>query len=165
MTHQQPPSPDERQLEQFVGSILRRQPLRQAPATLETRVLRELALAARPWWQRGFSRWPLAARVVCMPLGVGLAWLSLLTTARLVSLWQSIQHSAPASTAQAGLQWFQDLGLALQALGHVVTREIPQWWVYGGAGLAIFVYAALFGLSAAAFRTLLVTSTPARYPS
>ena len=166
MTRQDQFANDPRQLEQWVGSVLRQQPLRQAPATLEARVLRELALqAAHPWWQLGFSRWPMAARILFLPLGLGLVRLSFLTTARLVSLWDSIQQSAPASAAQSGLRWFENLGLALQALGNVVTRDLPQWWVYGGAGLALLMYAALFGLGAVAVRTLVAHSEPLRYPS
>ena len=160
------PPPDERQLEQFIGALLGQQPLRQAPTTLEHRVLRELALrASRPWWLQGFSRWPWAARVLFLPLGLGLVQLSFLTTARLVALWQTLRLSAPASSAQSGLQTLGNLSLAVQSLGNMVAREIPQVWIYGGAGLALLVYAAMFGLGAAAFRTLIVTSEPVRYPS
>jgi len=166
MTHPQQPAPDERALEQLIGSVLRQQPLRRAPATLEARVLRELALrAAHPWWQLGFSHWPRAARILCLPVGMALVPLSFLITSRLLSLWQSVQQSTPANAAQSGWRWLENLGQALQALGNVVTREIPQWWVYGGACAALLMYAALFGLGAAAFRTLFVTSEPVRYPS
>jgi len=160
------PPRDERQLEQFIGAVLGQQPLRQAPATLETRVLQELALrSSKPWWLQGFSRWPWAARLLFLPLGLGLVRLSFLTTAGLVSLWQTLQRSSPASSAQAGLQTLGSLGQAVQMLGNMVTRDIPQVWIYGGAGLALLLYAAMFGLGAAAFRTLVVTSEPVRYPS
>src|SRR5476651_573061 len=153
------PPRDERQLERDIGTVLSRQPLRQAPSTLETRVLRELALqASKPWWLQGFSRWPWAARVLFLPLGLGLVQLSLLTTGRLMSLWQTVQTSAPASSAQSGLQLLGNLSQAVQTLGNMLTHAIPQVWIYGAAGLALLLYAALFGLGAAAFRTLLVTS-------
>jgi len=159
-------APDERQLEQFIGSLLRQQPLRQAPATLEQRVLRELELrSARAWSQSGFSRWPWMARILCLPVGAALVWLSFLTTARLLSLWQAIEVSAPASAAQSGVRWFETFGLALQSLGNLVTHAVPQWLIYGGAGAALLMYAAFFGLGAAAFRTLFVTPEPVRYPS
>ena len=160
------PPLDQAQLEQFIGAVLRQQPLRQAPATLEARVLQELTQrAARPWWLQGFSRWPWPARALFLPVGIGLVQLSFLTTARLATLWQSIQHSAPATTAQSGLQLFANLGQAVQTLGNMVTRDIPQLWIYGAAGLALLMYAALFGIGAAAFRTLIVTSGPVRYSS
>ena len=160
------PPRDERQLEQYIGTLLSRQPARQAPATLETRVLRELALrAARPWWLQGWSRWPWAARALFLPLGLGLVQLSFVTTGRLVSLWESLQASSPAIRAQSGLQALSNLGQAMQTLGNLATRNISPVWIYGGVGLALFLYAALFGLGAAAFRTLLATSEPVRYPT
>ena len=166
MTHAQRPAPDERQLEQLIGSVLRQQPLRRAPATLEARVLRELAAhAAQPGWKLGFSHWPRAARILCLPVGAALVPLSFLITSRLLSLWQSVQQSTPANAAQSGWRWLESLGQALQSLGNVLSRDIPQWWVYGGAGAALLMYAALFGLGAAAFRTLFVTPETARYPS
>ena len=157
---------DDRQLEQFVGSLLRQQPLRQAPSTLEARVLRELELrGARVWWQSGISRWPWTARILCLPVGAALVWLSFLTTARLLSLWQAVQGSAPANAAQSGVRWFESLGLAMQSLGNLVTHAVPQWMIYGGAGAALLMYAAIFGLGAAAFRTLFAPPAPLRYPS
>ena len=161
----QPPH-DEQQLERYIGTLLSKQPLRQAPSGLQARVWRELALReSKPWWLQGFSRWPWIARALFLPLGLGLVQLSFVATGRMVWLWQALQSSAPASTAQSGLQQLGHLSQALQTLGNMVTREIPQVWIYGGAGLALLLYAALFGLGAAAFRTLLVTSEPVRYPT
>lgn len=158
------PPRDERELEQYLGKLLSRQPLREAPSTLETRVLREITVrAARPWWLQGFGRWPLAARVLFLPLGLGLVQLSFVTTGRVMALWQTLQSSSPASSAQAGLQTLNNLAQALQTLGNLVTRGISPVWIYGGIGLALFLYAALFGLGAAAFRTLIVTPEPVRY--
>ena len=160
------PSSDQHDLERFIGTVLRRQPLRRAPASLEARVVQRLALqAARPWWLQGFSRWPWSARVLFLPLGIGFVQLSVLATARLVSFWQTMQQTAPASTARSGLELIANLGQALQTLGNMVARDIPAVWIYGGAGLGLFLYAALFGLGAAMFRTLIVdvTPEPARY--
>ena len=78
-------------LERLVSQVLRDQPLRQAPASLEARVLSELAARARlPWWRRGIASWPAVVRVpvitgcaVCVPL----VWvLSLWLATRLVSV-------------------------------------------------------------------------------
>jgi hypothetical protein len=166
MTNVNKPPRDEQQLEQYIGSLLRRQPLRQAPTSLETRVLGELALrASKPWWLQGFTRWPWVARVLFLPLGLGLVQLSFLSTERLMSLWQALQRSTPAATAETGLQQLSDLGQAVQTLGGMVSREIPQVWIYGGAGLALLLYAAMFGLGAAAFRTLVANSEPVRNPT
>jgi hypothetical protein len=91
--------------------------------------------------------------------------LSFLTTERVMALWQTLQQSAPATKAESGLQWFNSLSQAVQTLGNMLTRDIPQVWIYGGAGLALLLYAAMFGLGAAAFRTVLATSEPVRYPT
>lgn len=158
------PSLSEQQLERFIGSILSKQSLRQAPATLEARVLHALAQqAARPWWLQGFSRWPMLARLAFLPLGFGFVKLSFLSTGQLLSLWQLLQNSAPASTARTGAQTLGNLGQAVQTLGNLLTRDIPSAWLYGGAGLTLLLYAAAFGIGAAAFRTLIVTPEPVRY--
>ena len=159
----QPPI-DRKRVEQYIGTVLRRQPLRQAPAALEARVLQVLAHeAARPWWLRGFSRWPWPARLLFLPLGVGCVQLAYFATNRLSSMWRAVQISAPANAAKSGLQTFDNLGQALQTLGNIVTREIPSVWIYGGAGAALLLYAAMFGLGAAAFRALVITPEHARY--
>ena len=156
---------DERELEQFIGSVLRQQPMRQAPASLEAAILQRLATAAaEPWWLQGFSRWPWLARSLFLALSAGLVWLSYTTTARLGSLWQAAGQSAPANTVRTGMHMFANLGDALQTLGGMVTRNISPVWVYGSASLALLLYAALFGLGAAAFRTLIDTTPEhARY--
>lgn len=160
------PPRDERQLEQYINTVLRRQLLRQAPSTLEARVLRELAAqAAKPWWLQGFSRWPWAARLLFVPLVLGLVQLSFLATGRLATLWQTLQGSAPASAAQSGLQLLSSFSQAVQMLANMVTRQVSPMWIYGVAAAALFLYAALFGLGAAAFRTLIANPEPARNPT
>src|SRR5580698_4752302 len=54
----------EQKLEQALHRALRSVPLRTAPASLEARVMNELARrATMPWWQASFTSWPVAARV------------------------------------------------------------------------------------------------------
>ena len=157
------PPLSEQQLEEFVGRVLLQQPLRQAPLTLEARVLHTLTQqAARPWWLQGFNRWPWSARLMFLPVGLACVQLSYLTTARLSVFWQAVQSTAPANSARSSLQTFANLGHAVQTLGELVTRSVPANWIYGGAGLVLLAYAALFGLGAAAFRTLIVTPEPIR---
>jgi len=166
MQSRQLPSGDQHELEQYIGALLRRQPLRQAPASLETRVLGELALrAAKPWWLQGFGRWPWLARLLFLPVSIVFVKLSLLATDRVLSLWNALQGTAPVGAVRSDLGQFANLGQALQTLGHMLTQGIPQTWIYGSAGVALFLYAALFGLGAAAFRTLFESPEPLRYPS
>ena len=165
MNSMQKPPRGERELEQYIGALLRAQPPRQASAGLEARVLQQLALdAARPWWLQGFSRWPWLARILFLLVSAGLVLLTYLTTDRLGALSRVLQQTAPANAVRAGAQAFTNFGHALQTLGEMITRNIPTAWLYGGAGAGLVLYAALFGLGAAAFRTLIDTTPEhARY--
>ncbi|MBS0389111.1 MAG: hypothetical protein JSR15_11585 [Proteobacteria bacterium] len=159
------PPRDERELEQYIGKLLRAQPLRQAPASLEARVQQQLALqAARPWWLQGFSAWPWLARLLFGLVGAGLVALTYLTTDRLGWVSDSLQQSTLATTGRGAAQMFANLGHALQLLGEMLTRNVSSAWLYGAAGVTVFLYVALFGLGAAAFRTLFDTTPQhARY--
>jgi hypothetical protein len=161
MNSMQKPPRDEFELEQYIGKLLRAQPLRQAPASLQARIDRQLAFqAARPWWMQGFSAWPWLARILFAIVSAGLVALTYLTTDRLSWISQAFQRSSIANSTRASAQMFANLGDALQTLGAM----IPSAWLYGGAGVALLLYAALFGVGAAAFRTLLdSTPEPVRY--
>ena len=151
-------------LEQFIDALLRRQPLRRAPAGFAARVLQQLAQqAARPWWLQGFNRWPKSAQLLFLPLAVCFVPLLFRAAGSLTALLQSARQSAPLSAAQNAATTLGNLGHAVQTLGDLVTREIPAIWIYGGVGLAALLYAALFGLCAAAFRTLVLTPQHAQY--
>jgi len=151
-------------LEQFIDAVLRRQPLRRAPAGFEARVLQRLVQqAARPWWVQGFSRWPKAAQLLFLPLAVGCVPLLFRAASSLGALLQSARESGPVSAAQSAASTVGSLGHTAQTLADVVMREIPSVWIYGGVGLAALLYAALFGLCAAAFRSLVLTPQHAPY--
>jgi hypothetical protein len=147
--------PSDEKLERLVGQVLRDQPLRQAPPSLEGRVLRELTARARlPWWRRGIASWPATVRIpvivgcaVCVPL----VWiLSLWLAGHLLALATHPGVAEPIATL-----W--DTGRTLAALGAIVTnmvRSIPRVWVLGGIMATAILYAALFGLIAGAYSLL-----------
>jgi len=150
--------------EQFIDAVLRKQPLRRAPAGFEARVLRRLAQqAARPWWVQGFSRWPKAAQLLFLPLAIACVPLLFRAAGSLGELLQSARQSAPLSAAESAASTVGSLGHAAQTVGDVVMRAIPSVWIYGSVGLATLLYVALFGLCAAAFRTLVLTPQHAQY--
>jgi len=158
------PRNDQERLEQLIGTALRELPSRQAPASLETRVMRELARrAARPWWQQGFSRWPLAARALFAPLSAGLVWLAYLAMASVSSGVDVARHSSFVTEAHSRWDTLSSLAHSLQALATLATSHVPGTWIYGGLCFAALLYAALFGLGAAAFRSLIATPNAARY--
>ena len=99
-----------------------------------------------------------------MLVSAGLVLLTYLTTDRLGPLSLGLQQTAPANAVRAGAQMFSNFGQALQTLGEIITRNIPTAWLYGSAGVALLLYAALFGLGAVVFRTLIDTTPEhARY--
>lgn len=142
-------------LERLVSHVLRDQPLRRAPASLEARVLGELAARARlPWWRRGIAFWPAAVRIpvvigcaVCVPV----VWvLSLWLAGRLVSV---ATHPGVARPIASLL----DIGRTAASLGTIAAhmiQSIPREWLVGGIIATATVYAVLFALVAAGYSLL-----------
>ncbi len=145
-------------LEELVHAALRQLPPLPAPATLESRVLRELARReALPWWRQGFGRWPLPARLLFVPLSAGCMKLAFLGIAALGSMLNAAQQTAVVSSVQSRWQALSEIAQSLQSLGTLVMRDVPQLWIYGAAGLALLLYVALFGIGAVAFRSLVIS--------
>jgi hypothetical protein len=142
-------------LERLVSQVLRDQPLRRAPASLEARVLGELAARARlPWWRRGIASWPAAVRMpviatcaVCVPL----VWiLSVWVAARLVSV-----ASHPGAAGPLASLW--DAGHVLASFGtatSLIIQSIPRDWLVGGIIATATLYAVLFALVAVGYSLL-----------
>lgn len=141
-------------LERLVSRVLRDQPLRQAPASLEARVLGELAARARlPWWRRGIASWPARVRVpvitgcaVCVPL----VWV--------LSLWLATRVASATRSRIAGpLATLQGAGHTLASLGTLaahIIQSIPREWLLGGLIATATLYAALFALVAVGYSLL-----------
>jgi predicted outer membrane lipoprotein len=140
------PNPD-KSLESLVDRALRDQPLRRAPADLSARVLAAIERReARPWWQKGFQHWPIAARV-------GFCASSLLAAAFAIEipmwLMQFLDSNMPLSVNRGIALW-----QALITAGSSVANSIPMYWIYGGLVVIGTMYATCFGIGAAAYRTL-----------
>jgi hypothetical protein len=142
-------------LEILVGRALREAPLRPAPSSLESRVLREIGRrAALPWWRRGFSRWPRLARagftLVCGSIAAAV----------LGGTWPWAQGGVLAAAWSAvsplSLPWARSASTLVDVareLDSALVRVIPLEWLYGTVAAGTILYAALFGLGAAAYRT------------
>jgi hypothetical protein len=133
-------------LERLLDRALRELPLRRAPLTLESRVLRELEhRASLPWWRRSFAYWPLLARaaflVICGAL-IRLAFLG----------------GATAVAGVRSLSWAREVGAITASsaanLAALVAHTAPPAWAYEGIAVCAVLYAVLFGLVAAVYRTL-----------
>jgi hypothetical protein len=115
----------ERKLEQLLHRTLRELPMRKAPPTLETRVLREIERLASPSPSNfSFMSWPLAIRVAFVLLCIGMAY---------VITWS--------------MSW------SASKLMDVLSF-IPSDWLVTLSAFAAAMYAALFALGAVAYRTL-----------
>ncbi|HEV2268098.1 MAG TPA: hypothetical protein VGR92_01460 [Steroidobacteraceae bacterium] len=133
-------------LERLVSQVLRDQPLRRAPASLETRVLTELAARARqPWWRRGIATWPGSVRVPVIAIcavSVPAVWI--------LSLWLAAHLVAATRSRMAGpLATIRDAGHTVSSLGTLSThiiQSIPREWLLGGFIATATLYATLFAL-------------------
>lgn len=133
------------ELERRVHRALRQMPQRRAPSSLEGRVWSELTrLASLPWWRRSFLHWPLAARTSFLVLSAGLCALTFMGSARALAGFGSIKRLTDSLT------W---LTTAAEAIGSLL-RVVPSMWIYEALAAAALLYALLFVLGAAAYRTL-----------
>jgi hypothetical protein len=153
------PSPDPRDpLERFVHQALREVPSRRAPRTLESRVLAELARrAALPWWRKSFVHWPIAARGLFIVFSAGFVKLALMAAVWIMAGFDSAQFTEAFSTQFAWMETGVALIRAVTESAQVIFRSIPTLWLYGGLAFIGALYFALFGLGAAAYRTLYVS--------
>lgn len=147
------------EMEVRVGQALRRLPERRAPKTLESRVLDALAQRVPlPWWRRSFADWPATARVA---FGVTSAVLVVLTVlaaaaanANLGSLGASHALATPVlHDASVFFVITKTLRVSLDSL-------LSSSWVLGGLIAGAALYAALFGLAIAGYRTLYLNADP-----
>jgi hypothetical protein len=156
------PSETQAKTGQDLDALLRALPARRAPASLEARVLRELERrGALPWWRRGFAHWPLAARAAFVVICVAIIGFTLLdgswagTGSRALSALGSGSGWTRPATA---LAWTVDWAALL-------LQVVPPIWLYGAMAAGALLYAALFGLGAAAYRSLYRQPSPAgHYP-
>jgi hypothetical protein len=135
-------------LERKITQVLRDQPLRRAPATLERRVLAQVeARAAAAHWRRGFAHWPIAARVAFLAASVGVVKIALSLV-----MWLStpLDSRAPAFDLPSQLDWLQTLFVAVGS----IARTVPSLWVHAGIAVLAIMYVALFGIGASAYRTM-----------
>jgi len=146
-------SPEE--LEQFIHQTLRSLPDRRAPRSLESRVLAAIeARAALPWWKQSFAQWPVAARCVFLLFTGAFVKLGLMAAVWVMAGFDRAQFTTAFSTQFA---WVARAGNAVNGIADffaLLWHSIPPLYVYGGLACLASLYLALFGLGAAAYRTL-----------
>jgi len=152
------PEDHEAKLERAIHQTLRALPVRRAPRTLEARVFSELERrAALPWWRQSFAHWPLAARAIFLLGSVAWVKLVLMASVWVMAGFDSTAFAAAFSTPVAWIETTISLARGVADFCSIVFRSIPPLWLYGAAAFVAALYAALFGLGAAAYRTLYVS--------
>jgi hypothetical protein len=106
-----------------------------------------------PWWRRGFTHWPLAARVAFLIASYGFVRLAI------TGVMSAITFVGSREVAEAAVSWVH-LGTtavsATASLCSLIVSAIPPLWLYGAAVCGFALYALLFGLGTVAYRTLYV---------
>jgi hypothetical protein len=150
----------EQKLEQVLNQALQGLPSRRAPSTLESRVFKSLARrASLPWWRVSFVNWPAGARVAFVLICAALVAATILGG---VSAYLGDRSLNEASALVLG--WVHPLLAVMSSAGglaSLLVRVIPPLWLYATLGLGILLYVTLFGLGAAAYRTLYLRSSSA----
>ena len=153
----------DRDLESRLGRALRALPERRAPATLESRVLGALARRAPlPWWRRGFGEWPAAARVAFGVTSAALIVVTVLAAAAASADLGSLgaSHVISMPVLQGAAVFF----VIARTLSISLTSLLSSGWVLGCLAASAVLYAALFGLAIAGYRTLYLNADPEARP-
>ena len=149
----------QQRLERLIGAGLAGQPPLKAPASLQARVLAEVARrAVLPWWQRSIRHWPLMVQLAFFvtALAAGRVLLS-------GSAWSGASQAATRLSApiDSPLSWLQTLGGACLTLGSLMQRasdlvvhQVPALWLYGGLGVLLAMYVTLAGIGVTVYRSL-----------
>jgi hypothetical protein len=143
----------EQKLEQVLHHALSGLPPRRAPGTLESRVADELARRALlPWWRASFATWPAVARVMFVLV------CAVLVAGTIVGGVSAYLGDRSFDQAQAVLlSWAHPFLTVVSSAGGLLSllvHVIPPVWLYGTLAVGAFFYVMLFGLGAAAYRTL-----------
>jgi len=143
------------ELEKFIHQNLRSLPPRRAPRSLEARVMAALEQqAAIAWYHKSWSYWPAAVRAAFLAVATGVSG-AMLTAFYL--MFNGIETSAMFVQAGARLSFltkiYHTMVWIVDFAGNVFS-SIPPLWLYCGVALVAALYATLFGLGAAAYRTL-----------
>ncbi|MGB6452572.1 MAG: hypothetical protein WBE92_17620 [Steroidobacteraceae bacterium] len=167
MTRRKNPGSEDPQiaLERLIGRVLGEQPLQRAPRTLEARVLSRIELRARLHRPGAHSRaWRLAGLIGFVVSACLSSMLVLFAWGWLAAHLASARTSPFVAALTAGLRSTIGAFWTVGELTMQLYAAIPRDWLYGGLLLTSILYLTLFGLAAAAYRTLRAGSDAAEAP-
>lgn len=154
---------DEDGLARLLDGVLRDLGPRRAPPTLESRVLAQIARRRmNPGTLRSFRHWPLGARALFLAVSFALIGIMLAGVA-------GVPFPAPLDQLSSG-EWLRPVAIAaafLQSLpasfaAITALADAPAAWLTTALAAVALLYAALFGLGAAAYRLLYLRPRLAR---
>lgn len=150
------PSPQNNdRLERAIHRTLRELPARPAPRSLEQRVLAEIARrAALPWWRKSFVHWPVPARAGFIVVLIGTVKIALMGAVWVTAGFDGAQFREAFATQFTWMENGFAVVHAIRDFFDIIFRNIPPLWIYAGLAFLATMYATLFGLGAAAYKTL-----------
>lgn len=143
------------QLEQQIHAVLRDQPPRRAPLSLEARVLGEIARRqALPWWRKSIAYWPQSMRLGFIVLSSALVVGGLLGSMHLAGMLTAQTFAPVVDPVVGGIATLRAAGVVLLDLVRPLAPSISSQWLYAALAVIGASYALLVGLSATAYRML-----------
>jgi hypothetical protein len=141
------------QLEQKIHAVLRQQPTRRAPMSLEARVMGEITRRqALPWWHKSFAYWPGSVRVAFMVVATGLVAAAVLGSMQLAGVISGQALMTVFRPVQDAVLTLKSAGLAIGGAVKSVVPGFSQTWLYVALGVIGAAYTIMFGIGATAYR-------------
>lgn len=143
------------ELEQKIHAVLREQPPRRAPMSLEARVLGEIARRqALPWWHQSYAYWPNAIKLSFLVIATGVAGGVLLASMHMLGLVSGDSIRQLFEPLFGAAHTLRAAGAAVAGLVTPAMPEISNTVLYGGLAVVGGAYAVMLGLGATAYRVL-----------
>ena len=143
------------QLEQKIHAVLREQPTRKAPMSLEARVLGEIARRqALPWWHKSYVYWPNPVKLLFLVLATGVAAGVLLYSMQVLGLVSGDVLKQVFEPVMGAINTLRVISSALLGWVKPAVMGVSATYLYAALAILGGAYAIMLGLGATAYRVL-----------